>query len=71
MSIRGTWSITDCVTDLLAGTSVRCLFKELQSLEETGEEFGFDGKDEYTHHVLVHRLFDSIGNVFGCSRGDP
>ena len=40
VAIRGTFSLEDCVTDVLL---------EPASLEELGEEFGFDGHDQYCH----------------------
>lgn len=56
ISIRGTWSIKDVVTDILAGSywgSV--IFIDEQSLEEAGKEYGFNGENEYTHRVLIRR----------------
>ena len=52
ISIRGTWSLTDVVTDLMAGSPLfilSCI--EVHPLEDDGIEFGFDGKNEYTHEV--------------------
>jgi sn1-specific diacylglycerol lipase len=40
LAIRGTFSLEDCVTDILIDPS---------SLEEMGHEFGFDGQDQYCH----------------------
>lgn len=40
VAIRGTFSLEDCVTDVLI---------EPVSLEALGEEFGFDGHDQYCH----------------------
>jgi sn1-specific diacylglycerol lipase len=40
VSIRGTFSLEDCVTDVLI---------EPESLEELGMEFGFDGTGQYCH----------------------
>lgn len=48
LAIRGTFSLEDCVTDVLI---------EPISLEELGEEHGFDGTDQYCH-----------GGVMACSR---
>ena len=43
ISIRGTWSVKDVVTDILL---------ETQSLDEAGRQFGFDGEGEYTHRGM-------------------
>lgn len=40
VAIRGTFSLEDCVTDVLI---------EPASLEELGKEFGFDGSEQYCH----------------------
>mmetsp|Transcript_30091 Transcript_30091/g.49730 ORF Transcript_30091/g.49730 Transcript_30091/m.49730 type:complete len:822 (-) Transcript_30091:44-2509(-) len=48
LAIRGTFSLEDCVTDVLIDPS---------SLEEMGDEFGFDGQDQYCH-----------GGVMSCAR---
>lgn len=53
ISIRGTWSVKDVVTDILL---------ETQSLDEAGRQFGFDGEGEYTHRV--HYLMRCDGR--GC-----
>lgn len=52
ISIRGTWSLTDVVTDILAGPrgSIASL-ADVQPLDEAGKLFGFDGEGEYTHRV--------------------
>lgn len=52
ISIRGTWSLTDVVTDILAGPrgSLASL-ADVQPLDEAGKEYGFDGTGEYTHRV--------------------
>lgn len=52
ISIRGTWSLKDVVTDLMAGHSSSIESSiEVHSLEDDGIEYGFDGKNEYTHEV--------------------
>jgi sn1-specific diacylglycerol lipase len=48
LAIRGTFSLEDCVTDVSL---------EPAPLEELGEEFGFDGNDQYCH-----------GGVIKCAR---
>jgi Lipase (class 3) len=48
VSIRGTFSIEDCVTDVLITP---------ESLEQLGEDFGFDAVDQYCH-----------GGVMSCAR---
>jgi sn1-specific diacylglycerol lipase len=48
VSIRGTFSLEDMVTDVLI---------DPESVEELGEEFGFDGKGQYAH-----------GGVLACVR---
>ena len=48
VSIRGTFSLEDCVTDVLI---------EPESLEELGNDFGFDGSNQYCH-----------GGVLSCVR---
>ena len=48
ISIRGTWSLKDVVTDLMAGHSSSIESSiEVHSLEDDG----IDGKNEYTHEV--------------------
>mmetsp|Transcript_38549 Transcript_38549/g.44003 ORF Transcript_38549/g.44003 Transcript_38549/m.44003 type:complete len:927 (+) Transcript_38549:196-2976(+) len=44
LAIRGTFSLEDCVTDVLI---------EPESLKEMGDEFGFDGEDQYCHGGIV------------------
>lgn len=59
ISIRGTWSLTDVVTDILAGPRGFLLsFADVQPLDEAGKEYGFDGTGEYTHRVLrpIHSI---------------
>ena len=48
VTVRGTFSLEDCVTDVLI---------QPESLETLGEEFGFDGKDQYCH-----------GGVLACTQ---
>ena len=48
LTIRGTFSLEDCVTDVLI---------EPEPLAKMGEEFGFDGTDQYCH-----------GGVLSCVR---
>lgn len=63
VSVRGTFSLEDCVTDVLI---------EPESLEPLGEEFGFDAKGQYCHGGVLacvrnvyrdlkrHRLLESL-----------
>lgn len=63
LAIRGTFSLEDCVTDVLI---------EPVSLRELGEEFGFDGHDQHCHggvmtsarivyrDLLRHGLLDKL-----------
>ena len=54
ISIRGTWSLTDVVTDILAGPRGSSLSRaDVQPLDEAGKQFGFDGAGEYTHRVAL------------------
>lgn len=48
VSIRGTFSLEDCVTDVLI---------EPEALDSLGEEYGFDGGNQYCH-----------GGVLACTR---
>lgn len=63
VSIRGTFSLEDCVTDVLI---------QPESLEKLGEEFGFNGRGQYCHGGVMncvrnvyrdlerHRLLDRL-----------
>lgn len=51
VSIRGTFSLEDCVTDVLI---------EPESLAELGDEFGFDGSKQYCHGGVLA----CVRNVF-------
>lgn len=48
LAIRGTFSLEDCVTDVLI---------EPESLQQMGDEFGFDAEDQYCH-----------GGIISCAR---
>ena len=67
LAIRGTFSLEDCVTDVLIDPS---------SLEEMGEEFGFDGRDQYCHGGvmasarIVHRDLQRHGLLEMLLLGD-
>lgn len=45
LSIRGTLSLEDCLTDVLT---------ELSPLDEVGEEYGFDGEGEVSEPPTSH-----------------
>lgn len=71
ISIRGTWSLTDVVTDILAGPrGFSASLADVQPLDEAGKEYGFDGTGEYTHRVPFERSQSFAGNVPG-GQGSP
>ena len=67
VSIRGTFSLEDCVTDVLI---------EPESLEQLGNIFGFDGSNQYCHGGVlasarnIHRDLDRHGLLDQLLLGD-
>ena len=67
LAIRGTFSLEDCVTDVLV---------EPESLEALGDEFGFNGRDQYCHGGvamcarIVHRDLQRHGILEKLLLGD-